>query len=702
MIKFNEFTKKIIDADDIKEIKKAYEFALNYLDGKTRRNGESLISHSLEVANILLDLNVDNTTIISSILHEVLENSESSDTEDLIKENFGEDVYTIVTSVAKINRLEMVDDSEDGAIYLRKVMVGLSEDVRVLFIKLADRLHNMRTMSPFSKTHQRKVASETLSVLVPIAHRLGINSIKSELENLCLYYLKPEVYNDILEKLNNTASELNDYLMSMKNSISTLLNNNDIKFEIKGRVKSVYSIYNKLTNGKKWEDIYDILALRIFVEKESECYQVVGLIHSKYRPVENRFKDYIAIPKQNMYQSLHTTVVGEGNKNYEIQIRTYEMDEIAEKGIASHWSYKEKGSKKIQTMMEQKLELYRSIIENYSDTEDTEFSKVVDSDILSDQIYVFTPKGDVVELPSGSTPIDFAYRIHSKVGDTMVGAIVNDTMVPITSPLKENDVVRIMTSATGKPNKDWINVVKTTQAKNKIKAYFSKIDKDEYISKGKNILEKELRKRKLSINEVLSNENIQKLCDDLKLKDLDDLYLSVGSFRYTANYIINNVLGTDETEDTLVVKHRIPSLISHKFDILVDGKSSIMTHLAKCCNPVKNDSIIGIITKNDGIAVHRSSCSNVVNQDNRTVDVSWNENSSNVYNTGIMITSISDKDKISEIIAVLTNDNIQINSIENNSVGIYKIFIRVKDKEELDKVIKHLSQIRYVKKVERI
>ena len=702
MIKFNEFTKKIIDADDIKEIKKAYEFALNYLDGKTRRNGESLISHSLEVANILLDLNVDNTTIISSILHEVLENSESSDTEDLIKENFGEDVYTIVTSVAKINRLEMVDDSEDGAIYLRKVMVGLSEDVRVLFIKLADRLHNMRTMSPFSKTHQRKVASETLSVLVPIAHRLGINSIKSELENLCLYYLKPEVYNDILEKLNNTASELNDYLMSMKNSISTLLNNNDIKFEIKGRVKSVYSIYNKLTNGKKWEDIYDILALRIFVEKESECYQVVGLIHSKYRPVENRFKDYIAIPKQNMYQSLHTTVVGEGNKNYEIQIRTYEMDEIAEKGIASHWSYKEKGSKKIQTMMEQKLELYRSIIENYSDTEDTEFSKVVDSDILSDQIYVFTPKGDVVELPSGSTPIDFAYRIHSKVGDTMVGAIVNDTMVPITSPLKENDVVRIMTSATGKPNKDWINVVKTTQAKNKIKAYFSKIDKDEYISKGKNILEKELRKRKLSINEVLSNENIQKLCDDLKLKDLDDLYLSVGSFRYTANYIINNVLGTDETEDTLVVKHRIPSLISHKFDILVDGKSSIMTHLAKCCNPVKNDSIICIITKNDGIEVHRSSCSNVVNQDNRTVDVSWNENSSNVYNTGIMITSISDKDKISEIIAVLTNDNIQINSIENNSVGIYKIFIRVKDKEELDKVIKHLSQIRYVKKVERI
>ena len=322
-------------------------------------------------------------------------------------------------------------------------MVGLSEDVRVLFIKLADRLHNMRTFDAISTERQKKVANETLSVLVPIAHRLGINSIKSELENLCLYYLKPDVYNDILEKLNATVDSLNNYLIEMQESICDLLNENEIKFEIKGRVKSVYSIYNKLSTGKKWDDIYDILALRIFVDKESDCYAVVGLIHSKFRPIPSRFKDYIAVPKENMYQSLHTTVFGPGGKFYEIQIRTYEMDEIAEKGIASHWSYKEKGTKKIQTYMEQKLEIYRSIIENSENDTDEVFNEVVGSNILGNLMYVFTPKGDVIELPEDATPIDFAYRVHSKVGDTMTGAIVNDIMVSINTPLHPLNLERV-------------------------------------------------------------------------------------------------------------------------------------------------------------------------------------------------------------------------------------------------------------------
>ena len=697
---------RIKNIDDRLKVKEAYDYALSALGNEKRKNGELVITHCLEVADILLNLNVDNITIIASILHEVGKYDENAD--KIIKEKFGEEVFIIVNSVSKINHLEMMDDSENGAIYLRKVMVGLCDDVRVLFIKLADRLHNMRTMDCLSKEHQKKVANETLSVLVPIAHRLGINSIKSELENLCLYYLKPEVYNDILEKLDDTTSELNSYLQEMKESISRILTDAEIKFEIKGRVKSVYSIYNKLSNGKKWEDIYDILALRVFVEKESDCYAAIGAIHAKYRPVQNRFKDYIAIPKENMYQSLHTTIFGEGGRFYEVQIRTYEMDEIAEKGIASHWSYKEKGTKKIQSMMEQKLELYRSIIENSATDTDGEFAQIVDDDILGELIYVFTPKGDVVELPKGSTPIDFAYRIHSKVGDTMVGAIVNDQMVPISSELKDNDIVKIMTNTSSTPNKDWLNIVKTNQAKNKIKAYFSKIDKEEYISKGKEILEKELRKRKLSISDVLSNDNIAKICNNLKLKDIDDIYVSIGSFRYTAGFIINYVSG-EEVEDSLVTKQNssyIPkntlTSSSDKSNILVDGKAAIMTHLAKCCNPVKNDDIVGIITRNGGISVHRRDCKNIDLQNEKLINVSWTNRVDKTYIASLLVITTTDKNQLSDLIAVITSENVNIVNINIQKNALYHIDLKVKDVSELNNVVKNIHKLRYVKDVERL
>ena len=540
MMTFNYILNKIKNPDDIKDIKASYEYANSKLSGIMRKNGDTEISHCLEVANILIDLNVDKETIICAILHSVLDFNDIDEKE--IVENFSLETYKIIFSLSKINNLEMVDDSESAALYLRKVMVGLSEDVRVLFIKLADRLHNMRTFDAISTERQKKVANETLSVLVPIAHRLGINSIKSELENLCLYYLKPDVYNDILEKLNATVDSLNNYLIEMQESICDLLNENEIKFEIKGRVKSVYSIYNKLSTGKKWDDIYDILALRIFVDKESDCYAVVGLIHSKFRPIPSRFKDYIAVPKENMYQSLHTTVFGPGGKFYEIQIRTYEMDEIAEKGIASHWSYKEKGTKKIQTYMEQKLEIYRSIIENSENDTDEVFNEVVGSNILGNLMYVFTPKGDVIELPEDATPIDFAYRVHSKVGDTMTGAIVNDIMVSINTPLHDGDICKILTNPNSTPSQEWLNIVKTTQAKDKLKAYFSKIDKQNYIERGKNILEKELRKRKIPQNMVTSQENLKLILKELKLKDLDDLYFSIGSYKYTVTHIVNIII----------------------------------------------------------------------------------------------------------------------------------------------------------------
>ena len=593
------------DSEYLDKIKEAYEYAKEEHKGQKRLSGDEYITHPLHVCDILVDLNVDETTIISALLHEVLNNGTNA-TKEILEEKFGSEVAIIVDSVSKINKLELMDETENSAIYLRKVLVGLAEDPRVLYIKLADRLHNMRTNWAIKEEKQKDKARETMAVLVPIAHRLGINSIKSELENICLKILKPDVYNDILERLNKTTSELNNNLLEMKDDLTHLLNENNIKHKIKGRVKSVYSIYNKLSNGKTWDQIYDILALRIFVNTEAECYTVIGLIHSKYRPVPKRFKDYIANPKENMYQSLHTTVFGNDGEVYEVQVRTYEMDEIAEKGIASHWSYKEKGTKKVQAIMEQKLEMFRNIIEANSEEEDTSFESAMHNNLLGELIYVFTPKGDVIELPKDATPIDFAYRIHSGVGDTTVGAIVNDNIVPLSYKLQNNDIVKIITNNNATPNNDWLSIVKTEQAKSKIKSYFSKKERENLILKGKSILEKELRKRKITLNDVLNDDNVNKILKDLKYDNIDELYLGIGSLRYTAGYIINLTKeDKHNVDDILIEKIKPRREVNYKDDVIIDGNTNIMYNLAKCCNPVKGDEIIGFITKGDGVTIHK-------------------------------------------------------------------------------------------------
>lgn len=697
-INFEELVPRLEKREQFETIKKAYLYAYNEHKGMKRLTGDDFITHPLEVTKILMDLNVDDTTIIASLLHEVINNGNK--TYDDLVNDFGEDIAKIVLSVSKINKLELPDNNESSVIYLRKILVGLAQDVRVLYIKLADRLHNMRTNWAINPQKQKQKAEETMSVLVPIAHRLGINSIKSELENLSLYYLKPDVYNDILEKLNETVDELNGYLEEMKESIIDILTDAGIKFEIKGRVKSVYSIYNKLSNGKEWNKIYDILALRIFVEEESDCYQVIGLIHSRFRPMPKRFKDYIASPKENMYQSLHTTVFGIEGHVFEIQVRTYEMDEIAEKGIASHWSYKEKGTKKIQNVMEQKLEMFRNVIESSNNDTDADFESAVNADIFSDLIYTYTPKGDVVELPIGSTPIDFAYRIHSRVGDTTVGAIVNDQIVPLSYELKNDDVVNIKTNNNSTPNKDWLSFVKTSQAKNKIKAFFSKQDKEEYIEKGKNILEAELRKRKMAFNEVLTPEIIEKLIKDLKVKDLDEIYLSIGSLRFTAGYIINlTKADKHEVDDALFERKLSIPKINYKSDILVEGNSDIMVNIAKCCMPIKGDEIVGFITKGQGISVHKKGCSNVPDNSERVVDVSWNMDASNYYFTNIYVYVTAGFDLLVNIITEVGKLGCIIrscNTKEFDNKTMYEINIRIKDKVELDNVMKNIRKIHNV------
>lgn len=695
----------IVSENEQNEIHKAYLYALEKHKDRERLNKEPYITHPLSVAYILADLNVDYITIIGALLHETVNHADAKLEE--IEELFGSDVARIVNSISKINKLELNDDKEQSASHLRKVLVGLSEDVRVLFIKLADRLHNMRTIWALTPKEQKHKANETMVVLIPIAHRLGINSIKSELEDLCLKYLNPDAYNDILHRLDNSYEELNGYLNEMKQSISDILTDAGLAFKIKGRVKSIHSLHNKLETGRKWENIYDILALRIFVEKENECYLAVGLIHSKYRPIPKRFKDYIAMPKENMYQSLHTTVFGVEGQIFEIQVRTYEMDEIAEKGIASHWSYKEKGTQKIQSIMEQKLEMFRNIIDANKDaTSDLEFAENLNREFLTNLIYCFTPKGDVVELPQGATPVDFAYRIHSKVGDTMIGSIVNDNIVPLDYQLNDGDIVKINTNQNSTPNKEWLKFVKTSQAKNKIKSFFSKQDHLNYVEKGRDLLEKEIRRRKLAITDVLTNDNLEKVIKDLKLNDEEDLYLSVGSLRFTAGYIINLIYEDKKDVQDMLLEKVLNNKISNtknKNDIIVAGFDDVLVNLAKCCKPVKGDKIKGYITKGQGITIHKENCHNINNCE-RLIDVEWNINNENEYLTDLEIEALSGKNQLLDIITKASQRNIYVESINSKELEdkiIYSITVKIKNIEELEPFINELYALPFIKRAER-
>ncbi len=701
----NKYESSGYDKESLDKIKKAYEFALKKHDGKKRKDGTDFITHPLNVAKILSDLNMDDITIIAALVHETV--IESDATYEELEELFGEDVKKIVESLSKINRLKLNDDSESSSLYLRKILVGLSEDPRVLIIKLADRLHNMRTLSYLSLEKQKQKAMETMNVLIPIAHRLGINSIKSELEDLSLKYSKPEVYQSILDKLDGTREELNNVLNDMIESVSEILSSHNIKFTIKGRVKSVYSIYTKLCTGRKWNDIYDILAMRAIVEKESDCYLAVGLIHSKYRPIPKRFKDYIAMPKANMYQSLHTSVFGDDGHIFEIQLRTKEMNEIAENGIASHWSYKEHTSSKIKNLMDQKLEMYRNLIDSHNEDENDEiFAKNMEEELLSDLIYVFTPKGDVMELPLGSTPLDFAYRIHSLVGESTVGAIVNENIVPLDYKLQDGDIVKIKTDSNAKPNKDWLNIVKTSQAKSKIKSYFSKIDREKYINLGHDLLEKEIRKQKLSFKEVLTNQNIEKLCKDLKVKNIDEIYLNIGSLRYTPTYILNLIYEDKKNvQDILLDKvlNNNFNKVNYKKDVIVSGCDDILVSIAECCHPVKGDEIVGYITKGNGVTVHKKNCVNIKNINNRLIDVAWNYETDNYYLSKLKIYTTDLNNKLVEIVNKASLKNITLTSItefNKDNIRGYNITIKVKNKDDLENFKDSLKNLSSVIKVE--
>ena len=690
-----------IDEEDLTKVKKAYDFASLKHEGQFRRSGEPYITHPLNTAIILTTVTADVDTLCAGLLHDVIE--DCGVTKQELEEEFGKEVAKLVDGVSKISKLHFSTENEALIEYYKKIIVGMSEDVRVIIVKLADRLHNMRTLWALPPDRQKVKAKEVLEILAPIADHLGIHKIKSELEDLSLRYLKPDVFYDIVEKLNTTKLERDNAVQEMINTVSDMLNEHNIKFDITGRSKSIYSIYKKMERGKKFSELYDLLAVRILVNTEQECYMVLGIIHSKFRPIPKRFKDYIAMPKINGYQSLHTTIFGIEGFLFEVQIRTHQMDEIAENGVAAHWAYKENRdlNSSSRNVTEAKLEFFKSIMELDEEKLSSEdFVNSVKNEILNNNIYCFTPKGDIFELPKGSTPIDFAYKVHSGVGDTMVGAIVNNNIVPLDYVLKDNDIVKIITNRNSSPSKEWLNIAKTTQAKSKIKNYFVRSEKDTYIERGHESLEKELRKEKYSINEFFSDENIKQILSEVKLNNIDELYLNIGNGKFSPKYIIGIVYKREvpeEAKNVVVYKES-------DNDILVAGIDKIKVNVANCCNPLPGDEIIGYITKNNGISVHKMDCPNIEYLEDRTINVKWNDNTRSSYLSTIIVYMNEDKG-LSDVTAKANSCGVSIDKIttlERGENPMIELDIWVKSLTHLNNFIRDIKNIKYITDVERV
>jgi GTP pyrophosphokinase len=703
-----EIKKYNTNEEEIELIKEAYDYAYHHHLGEKRLTGDDYITHPLNVAYILTDIKADCDTICACLLHDVYNNID--DIKNELSKHFNEDIVNLVSGIFNINQLSFDTTSgNDKIIQERKILVGLSEDVRVIIIKLANRLDNMRTLWAVDTEHQKEKALETEEILVPIANRLGMSKMKSELEDLCLRYLKPDIYFDIVEQLNKSKQERDKAVNNMMQCVSELLDEANIKHDIKGRSKSIYGIYKKLDKGKKLRDIYDILALRVYVNTIEECYHVLGIIHSKYKPLPKRFKDYIAMPKTNMYQSLHTTVFGIDGALYEIQIRTYEMDEIAERGIASHWAYKENNannvSKLMKNTMEQKLQFFRSLIElQNEETTDEDFVNSVKDDILKENVYVFTPNGDVIELPIGSTPIDFAYHVHSDIGDKMVGAIVNNNIVPLDYKLQDHDIVKINTNKNSAgPSYEWINIAHTNQAKNKIKAFHNKISKEQYLKKGEETLKEEFRRKKISINDFLKEDNLKEIFKYFKIDSLEELYIGIGNNKITVASIINYIIDGPKKENEILKSQDVVAPVIKK-DIIVKGIDEVKVNVALCCKPIPKDDIVGYITKGSGITIHRSICPNIKELEERIIDVEWNSVTQNKYPCNILIRTLKNDNMLMQILKIASNNSISIQNVQtinNIDSTLLDLVVLTLNKDDVKKFINDINSIPDVLSVER-
>ncbi|MBQ1911237.1 MAG: bifunctional (p)ppGpp synthetase/guanosine-3',5'-bis(diphosphate) 3'-pyrophosphohydrolase [Erysipelotrichaceae bacterium] len=709
---YEQINTYIKNEESIALIDKAYNYAYEKHKDQKRRSGEPYFVHCLNVAYELAKLKTDPYTISAGLLHDVIEDCNVSKEEFI--EEFGEEIYEMVEAVTKISNLKFTDEKEYQAVNHRKILIAMAKDVRVILVKLVDRLHNMRTLQYLPPEKQKRIARETLDVYAPIAHRLGIAEIKNELEDLSFYYLDNEKYHEIAKLVESKKSERDQQIDLMIEDISIVLKMHNIPFRIFGRSKHLYSINKKMvTKNKRFDEILDLLAIRIVTETETNCYEILGYIHAVYRPIPGRLKDYIAMPKMNMYQSLHTTIVGPDGRIYEVQIRTEEMDEIAERGIAAHWSYKE-GKTRSQKKLIEELNWLKAFEEN-TDADAKEYMNDITHDIFNANIYCMTPRGRIIDLAAGATPIDFAYRIHTEVGNQTVGALVNGILVPLNTPLKTGDVVELRTNKNSSPSEDWLKIVKTNHARNKIKAYFLKKeleDKEELIKLGETMLKDELKKHNLDIDEFFDAKKLDKVASSFQQSTANDLLYAIGCKSMTPIAVVEKLtkLGKKELDlnylEKITKKNSERNNFVSKTGIMVKGVSSMKIAISPCCSPVYGDKIVGFVSKGQGIKVHRADCPNIANE-RRLIDVEWDPQKPDIrYEASIKIFSKDRSYLLTDLVTVvaqykanLTAVNSQANA-EDLSATTSMSFM-VSDLEHLETIMANLRKVDSVISVER-
>jgi GTP pyrophosphokinase len=713
MIRITDILDKVseyIVNEDTSLVERAYIYSARVHEGQVRLSGEPYLSHPLEVAGILADMNLDVVSIAAGLLHDVLEDTQA--TEEDIQTLFGKEVRHIVSGVTKLSKVRIHDSQAREAESMRKMLLAMADDLRVILIKLADRLHNMRTLQFHNNdSKRRKIARETLDIYAPLAARLGIYWIKKELEDRSFRYLMPEEYDHIRNLVQKDQAEREKYIQTVKEYILKKLEMANLKGEVFGRSKNYYSIYHKMTSQNlAFEDVYDIIAFRIIVDTIPHCYETLGLIHSLWKPIDIKFKDYISRPKPNMYQSLHTTVFGPVGERMEVQIRTWEMDKVAKSGIAAHWSYKE--GKQVDERASRVYSWIQDLIENQENFRDPgEFLENVRIDLFPDEVYVFTPRGEIRTLPKGATPIDFAYMIHTEVGNQCVGAKVNDRMVPLQYELQTGDVVEINTSKNAHPSKDWLKFVKTVKARSRIRQWIKTQEKDRSLSLGREMCEKAFRKYRLNFNAVVKSDEMNAAVEHFGFKTVDDLIASVGYGKITPLQVVRRLTAKEEEEEKDVsIFNKLIGRVRKKKPkggVIVKGVDDILIRFGKCCQPVPGDSIVGYITRGYGVTIHRTNCVNALKMNpERQIEVEWSNQFADTYPVKIRIRSHDRVGLLADVVGNITKNDANILSATTETMEnkmVHSVFtIDVSDTDHLNRILSSIKKIKQVLEVKRI